>query len=141
MNGPPSPRLPCSVRGKVLVVDDDPVVLQVIQERLEQAGYGVCTRENALGTSQWIAAEKPDLVLLDVRMPALSGGELAQMIRRSSQISSTGVIFCSSLEEEALAQLLTSTGALGAIPKSYDARRFIATFERFASRHKALHMR
>jgi len=113
-------------------VDDDPAALGLARKRLEVAGYEVHTRETSLGTSQWISEERPDLVLLDVRMPALSGGELASMIRKSAAISSTGVILHSSLDESTLEELSAQAGALGAITKTHDGRRFTLAFERFA---------
>ena len=67
-------------RRTVLVVDDDPIVLEVTRERLEGAGYIVYVREEALGTSQWSAEFQPDIVLLDVNMPALTGLDLAQLL-------------------------------------------------------------
>ncbi len=71
-------------RGTVLVVDDDPIVLEVTRERLEGAGYVVHIREEALGTSQWTAEFQPDIVLLDVNMPALTGLDLAQLLQEAT---------------------------------------------------------
>jgi PleD family two-component response regulator len=123
-------------RAKVLVVDDDRDVLELVRRRLQAAGYEVHVRETSLGTSQWIAEERPDLVLLDVRMPALSGGELATMIRKSPAMRGTGVILYSCLEESTLEELAKQSGALGAIPKTHDGRRFMLAFDRFALQHK-----
>lgn len=125
-----------AVRGKVLVVDDDPSALELARRRLQAVGYEVHTRQTSLGTSQWISEERPDLVLLDVRMPALSGGELAAMIRKSPAISATGVILHSALDEAALDELSAQTGALGAISKLHDGRRFTLLFDRLALQQK-----
>src|SRR5262249_26271874 len=65
-------------RMRFMVVDDDPVVLEVTRERLSFMGYDVIVRESALGTSAAILRERPDVVLLDVNMPSLSGEQLAQ---------------------------------------------------------------
>lgn len=124
-------------RGKVLVVDDDPVILEVVRERLEAAGYDVYVREEALGTSQWVAREQPDFVLLDVMMPALGGGELGQLLKRSEATSHTAVILHSSLGAAALRPVIARTGAVGAISKTHDGNRFIAEFETIAARQLA----
>ncbi len=121
-------------RGTVLVVDDDPIVLEVTRERLEQAGYVVHTREEALGTSQWTAEFQPDIVLLDVNMPALAGPELAQLLKKRRATKDIAIILYSSLDSEELQAKLRATGAVGAIRKSSDARRFIEDFERLAAR-------
>src|SRR5688500_602197 len=85
-----------SLRPRVLVVDDDPVTLEVVRERLETLGYVVTVRSEAIGTAQWIAQEQPEFVLLDVSMPALSGTGLAQILGRNSSTRSTAVILHSS---------------------------------------------
>ena len=121
-------------RGTVLVVDDDPIVLEVTRERLEQAGYVVHTREEALGTSQWTAEFQPDIVLLDVNMPALTGPDLAQLLKKRRATKDIAIILYSSLDSEELQTKLRATGAVGAIRKSSDARRFIEDFERLAAR-------
>ena len=123
-------------KGRVLVVDDDPVILELVRGWLEEAGYAVEVRESALGTTQQVATEQPDVVLLDVMMPALSGGELAQLIRRHHRTSLASVILHSSLEPEELAALVQKTGALGALAKTSDGERFVAEFDRLVSSRK-----
>lgn len=131
-----SPNL-SSAHERVLVVDDDPVVLEIVREWLEGAGYRVDVRDRALGTAQWVEQEKPDYVMLDVKMPALSGGELTQLIRRRQAAAEVAVILHSSMESDALDALARSTGALGAIKKTPNAKAFIAAFERLVARHHA----
>ena len=123
-------------RGKVLVVDDDPIILEVVRERLDAAGYDVYVRQDAIGTSQWVAREQPDVVLLDVMMPALGGGDLGQLLRRSNSTNQTALILHSSMSEAALLPVLERTGAIGAIAKSHDGEKFLEEFERLAERAK-----
>lgn len=123
-------------RGKVLVVDDDPVVLEVIRERLDEAGFDVYVRQDAIGTSQWVAREQPDFILLDVMMPALSGGELGQLLKRSNSTNQTAVILHSSMATASLQPVIERTGAIGAIPKTHDGAKFIAEFERITKSYK-----
>jgi CheY-like chemotaxis protein len=121
-------------RRTVLIVDDDPIVLEVTRERLERAGYAVHVREEALGTSQWSAEFQPDIVLLDVNMPALTGLDLAQILKKQRSTKDIAVILYSSIEQSELQAKLRATGAVGAIQKSGDARRFLEEFERLAAR-------
>jgi CheY-like chemotaxis protein len=124
-------------RGTVLIVDDDPIVLEVTKERLESAGYQVHTREEALGTSQWTAEFQPDIVLLDVNMPALAGPELAQLLKKRRATKDIAIILYSSLESMELQSKLRATGAVGAIQKTGDDRKFLEDFERLAARLRA----
>jgi CheY-like chemotaxis protein len=122
----PTPPLPRSEdRLSVLVVDDDPIQLRVLRDRLLRAGYSVITRDSTLGTSGFILEHKPDLVLLDLGMPALGGAELAMILRRHGINRLTGVILHSGLSRNELERLRLSTGALGAIQKNGDEERFL----------------
>ena len=121
-------------RGTVLVVDDDPIVLEVVRERLESAGYEVHIREEALGTSQWTAEFQPDIVLLDVNMPALAGTDLAQLLKKRRATKDIAIILHSSMEAAELQGKMRAAGAVGAIQKTGDDRRFLEDFERVASR-------
>jgi len=123
-------------RGKILVVDDDPVILEVVRERLEGAGYAVYVRLDAIGTSQWVAREQPDFILLDVMMPALSGGELGLLLKRSTSTNQTAVILHSSMAAASLLPVIERTGAIGAIAKTHDGAKFIKEFESLVSRAK-----
>jgi len=100
-----------------LVVDDDPIALEVARERLERLGFIVTTRSQSLGTSAWILRERPNFVLLDVMMPALTGGELASLVRRRKL--NTGIILHSSKPISELQGIVRETGALGAVTKTF----------------------
>jgi len=123
-------------RGTVLIVDDDPIVLEVTKERLEGAGFTVHTREEALGTSQWTAEFHPDIILLDVNMPALTGVDLAQLLKKRAATKDVAIILYSSLDASELQGKLVATGAVGAIQKTSDSRRFLEAFERLVARLK-----
>ncbi len=117
-------------RGRVMVVDDDPVVLEVTRERLEAAGFEVTVRDASLGTSAAVLRERPDFLLLDVNMPALGGEALAKMLSRTTAEIGTGVILYSGGDPDKLAQLAHQTGALGAVHKTPHADVFMFQFER-----------
>jgi len=126
-----------AIRPRVLIVDDDPVVLEVVKEMLTGAGYRVDTRDQALGTAQWVAREQPEFVLLDVKMPALSGGELTQLIRRKQAMSQVAVILHSSMESDELNSIARNSGALGAIKKTPNPRIFLLEFDRLVAKWRA----
>lgn len=119
---------------KVLVIDDDPIVLETLRERLARRGYHVITRDQALGSTHAVRAQQPDIVLLDVLMPVLNGDHLADLIRSDHTTENTRIILHSSKSGEELAALVTKTRALGAIQKTADAKRFIEAFDALVAR-------
>jgi PleD family two-component response regulator len=120
---------------KVLVIDDDPIILEVVRERLESAGYAVSVREHALGTVQYVREEHPDVLLLDVMMPALNGERLATLLKGSARTKDAGIILYSSKSEAELAPMIQETGALGAISKSESAEEFTRRFDALVRKH------
>jgi CheY-like chemotaxis protein len=105
---------------KVLVVDDDPVVLVMTEAVLQSLGHEVITRDRALGTSAAIYVQRPDVVLIDVEMPGLSGDELVRISHEKFAVEGHEIafIFYSGHEREELERLVEETGAVGAIDKA-----------------------
>ena len=120
-------------RSLVLVVDDDAIALEVARERLERLGFDVATRDQSLGTSRWIIENKPDFVLLDLQMPALTGAELARLIRRHM----TGIIVHSSLSHDELARVARDVGAIGGISKGLTDKDFAREISRLIRQARA----
>ncbi|MCB0826497.1 MAG: response regulator transcription factor [Armatimonadetes bacterium] len=71
---------------KILVVDDEPTILETVERKLRREGYSVFTAGSAEEAMRLYRLVKPDLLLLDVMLPQRSGMELAQAIRRESQV-------------------------------------------------------
>lgn len=115
---------------KVLVVDDDPISLEVARERLEREGHEVQTRDRALGTSRVILAFQPDCVLLDVMMPGITGDELATLLRSQGRLSHVAIVLHSAKDPDELSDLIVRTGAIGAIHKTSDDEEFLREFRR-----------
>ncbi len=123
-------------RGRVLIIDDDPAVLQSMSDCLSAAGFRVTVRSQALGTSQWIMQNDVDIILLDLVMPAMSGSELALFLKKRGLTRKLSVIFLSGeASTKDLGLLVRQTGALGAIPKTSNKDQFLVEFERLADRH------
>ena len=68
--------------ARILIVDDDPTHLACARELLEAEGYDVDVHPSGLGATERLIQSRPDLVLIDVNMPALSGEGLVTILRR-----------------------------------------------------------
>lgn len=89
-------------RQRILIVDDDPAHLDSTRGILEEEGYEVFTHHQPFGSTAMIAEVKPDLVLLDVNMPGLSGDRLAEVYRANARTRTTRVVLYSSNDEDTL---------------------------------------
>jgi DNA-binding response OmpR family regulator len=77
----------------ILVVDDQPINVQLLKRKLEREGIRVVTAYNGLEALDLVAREKPDLILLDVMMPDMDGIEVCQRLQASEETRSIPVIF------------------------------------------------
>src|SRR6266850_1431179 len=67
--------------ARILIVDDDPEIVELLREFLERNGYAVDSATNGREGLSRIAAARPDLVLLDIRMPDMGGMRALQLTR------------------------------------------------------------
>lgn len=104
-------------RPRILIVDDDDVILATTEALLEAGGYDVATHNGPFGASAAIMKIRPDLVLLDVNMPGLSGPGLATLVRGEAAAKDLRIYFYSSSEESVLREAVEETGADGFIRK------------------------
>jgi adenylate cyclase len=85
----------------VLVVDDEPDILNLIKVRLEQAGYEVVTASNGERALELVRDLKPHLVVLDVRVPVIDGREVTRRIRADAETAEIPVLLVSASVHEA----------------------------------------
>src|SRR3954469_2036293 len=102
----------------ILVIDDNAVVLEATRATLEQAGFRVVTRDRPNGAVVAVLNERPDLVLLDVNMPNMTGDSLADILGRTRATRGTLVVLYSSLPANALRMKALTAGAHGFIQKT-----------------------
>ena len=78
---------------KVLLVDDEPNILVALEFLVKKEGYRVFKAQNGEQALAAMAAEQPNIVLLDVMMPGMDGFELARKIRANGKYDHTRIIF------------------------------------------------
>lgn len=85
---------------KVLVVDDEEPILELLQYNLEKAGYEVMTATDGVKALEMAKKFLPDLVLLDIMMPGMDGVETCRHLRQLPELEKTFVIFLTARAEE-----------------------------------------
>ena len=122
---------------RVLIIDDEPVALATAKALIASRGHEVHTRDQALGTTSAMREIRPEVVLVDWRMPGLSGDGLIRLLKRREQADGAPalvVILHSAAPEQELDALAKEVGADGFISKAWPPARFHAEFDRLARR-------
>jgi len=83
---------------KILVVDDDESLRELLRLHLRNAGHEVRLAEDAIVAGHWLLKEAPDLMIVDVNMPYMSGYEFVSAVRNDPAVSGLPVIFLSADE-------------------------------------------
>jgi len=124
-----------SDKGKILVVDDDRLVLATVTHGLSQAGYEVIDADNGDDAILLARKHRPDLALLDIRMEGKSGFDVAFFLRKNLQ---TPFIFLSAFSDESTLKQVTQLGAVAYLVKPLDIGQIVPTVEAaFASLRQA----
>ena len=103
--------------ARILIVDDDSVFAWLTQRKLQNAGHVVAVRGGPMGAFADVKEGGYDLLLLDLRMPALSGADIVRMLRSRKGITTKIVLF-SSADEEELAEQARKLGVEGYASKA-----------------------
>lgn len=89
-------------KKKILVIDDEPDILKVTSIRLKTLGYDVLTAVDGRQALHTIRSENPDLVLLDLVMPFMSGAEVCKQIKNDKALKHIPVIFFTAIGSAAM---------------------------------------
>jgi DNA-binding response OmpR family regulator len=108
---------------KVLLVDDDPDLLAVTGFALQQAGFLVVTAADGPAALEVFRREQPDLAVLDINMPRMSGFELAQKLREQSRIP---LVMLTARDEEADVVRALALGADDYLTKPFSPKILLA---------------
>lgn len=111
---------------KVLVVDDEEHIQELIRFNLENNSLKVICSGNGIEALNLIKSEKPDIVLLDLMLPGMDGYEVIKEIRRNNEISSTPVIMLTAKSEELDKIIGLELGADDYITKPFSVRELLA---------------
>jgi two-component system KDP operon response regulator KdpE len=113
---------------RILVVDDTPALLDVIRACLEHEGYRVRTCLESRYAVGMAREQRPDVIMLDVVMPEVSGWDVLAELRADPSFSRTPVIVCTAFVAEAMGRLAELKGPdqhLGLLPKPFELEELI----------------
>jgi len=122
---------------KILVVDDTPALLDIVRKCLEPEGYRVVTCLEARHAVRLAREERPDVIMLDVVMPEVSGWDVLAALQLDSALARVPVIVCTAYVAEALGRMVElqrePDRQLGLLPKPFDLDELIEVVDSVAS--------
>lgn len=105
----------------ILVADDNPDIVELLSSRLTACNYNVVTAGNGVNTLLKTIEEKPDLIILDIKMPSGTGIGVYENIQRQKQIADIPVIFITAYASAEIEEQVRELGAEDFISKPFDA--------------------
>ncbi len=114
---------------KILVVDDSTTNVVLLEAILDEKGYIIETALNAKEAYSIIEKETPDLILLDLLMPKISGFEFLEEIRKNQKTKNTPVIVVSALTDEDNIEKILKMGAIDFVKKPIDLQYLVERVE------------
>lgn len=121
-----------NMQKSVLVVDDDPDLLGLVQLLLEGVGYRVITAGEGQEALSRVAEKMPDLILLDMKMPGMNGWDFARAFRQRYDRAAPIVVLTAAEDARKRAEEIGAEGYLG---KPFDIDELIRIVERNLDRH------
>lgn len=124
-----------AARGRVLVLEDDPVQLELLRQHLRSLGFQVCSTSTIAAARQSLEAGTFQLAIFDVQLPDGNGLELCEQLDRDSACSGLPIIILSSLTEANVVRRTRAAGGRFFLGKPYDPNVLMAIIERAIDDH------
>ncbi|MES2266997.1 MAG: response regulator [Bacteroidota bacterium] len=116
---------------KILICDDDEGILDMLEFILTESGYQTITIKNSLHIYEEIKNEQPDLILLDLWMPVLSGDQVLRNLRNDPDTRNLPVIVISASREGE--RIANEAGASGFIAKPFDLDQLVGRVQKLTA--------
>ncbi len=110
---------------KVIIVDDEPFILMILEDKLKSAGFKVLTRRNGQGIMEFVKSEKPDLLIVDWMLPDTTGIDICRMIKSTLEISAIPVFMLTAKGQEADEKCAMESGVVKYITKPFSPKTLL----------------
>ncbi len=117
-------------KKKILIVDDERDIVKALMIRLQANGYGVVSAFDGAQGLFTAHKESPDLIILDIRMPAGDGFSIAHELRESAETSHIPILFLTGSPEKSAERKAEEAGGRFYIKKPYDPEELLDAVRR-----------
>jgi len=118
------------LRAKILAVDDEPELTELMHYHLVRAGHDVTTAANGWEAIHAVRANRPDIILLDLMLPDLDGFGVCEILRRDAATATIPIIIVSAWASTDSRNLGLELGALDYITKPFSPPELVARVDR-----------
>jgi DNA-binding response OmpR family regulator len=128
---PPAPDIPPGTprRSKILIVDDEPFNVDYLEQELADLGYETISATNGQQALEYVAAEAPDLILLDVMMPVMDGFTVCRLLKAQEETRLIPIVVMTALDAKADRIAGIQAGADDFLTKPVDETELVARIE------------
>ena len=112
---------------KVLIVDDEHLIIKIIQFKLESSGFEVISAFDGVNGLQMAIKESPDIILLDIMMPGMNGYTVLDILKKDERTKNIPVIMVTARSQEVDKEKAESLGASAYIPKPFSPQHLVET--------------
>lgn len=126
------------VRSKILVVDDEPEAVELVEFNLKQAGFSVVTAADGADALNKARATSPNLIVLDLMLPEINGLEVCKMLRRDASTSAVPIVMLTAKAAEIDRVLGLELGADDYITKPFSPRELVLRIQKLLQRGQAV---
>ena len=113
------------MKNKILIVDDEPGIVRLLSLRLKANGYETFIAYDGYQGLKMAKDVNPDVILLDLQMPAGGGVHTFENLKKSVYTSTIPIIFITAFQEKEVKQLIMEMGADGFIPKPFNIAKLL----------------
>ncbi len=117
-------------KKKIMVVEDEPIIVQLFRINFELRGYQVVGTEGPTNVLEKVIEEEPDLIMLDLLMPGKTGWDVLEELKANPKTASIPVIICSVIAKPEDIQRGEEMGASAYVTKPFDLRELVSIVEK-----------
>ena len=114
-----------SMAKKILIIDDDPVVVKYLENLFQDNGYETCSASSSMEGLELVRREKPDLISLDLEMPGEWGPRFYRKLRKDKQLKDTPIVVVSGIDGDHAIK-----DAVAFVAKPFDPDRLLGIVKR-----------
>lgn len=123
---------------KILIVDDEPDLVQTLRDRLEMNGYDIVTANNGKEGLEKAVQEKPNIILLDVIMPVMDGLEMLEALRKHPECKDCAIIMLTARSQRQDIVRAKVCGIQDYVLKPFDLSELVEKIENIVEHHKVV---